>query len=50
MPEVQQMQAVLDVLKDQPGEVLFIADRQLVTFGEITRGSSMHLENLCLSA
>jgi len=35
MPEVQQMQAVLDLLKDQTGEVLFIADRQLVTFGEI---------------
>jgi hypothetical protein len=35
MPEVQQMQAVLDLLKDQPGKALFIADRQLVTFGEI---------------
>jgi len=36
MPEVQQMQAVLDLLKDQPGDVLFISDRQLITFGELT--------------
>ena len=36
MPEVQQMQAVLDLLKDEPGDVLFISDRQLVTFGELT--------------
>ena len=36
MPEVQQMQTVLDLLQDQPGDVLFISDRQLITFGELT--------------
>jgi len=35
MGDVQQIQVVLDALRDRPGEILFISDRQLVTFGEL---------------
>lgn len=33
--EVARMQAALDLLKDEPGEVLFISERQLLSFNEI---------------
>lgn len=33
--DLQQLQQALDLFQDQPGEVLFISERQLVTFGEI---------------
>ena len=33
--EAAQMQAALDLLKDQPGEILFISERQLLSFNEI---------------
>jgi hypothetical protein len=33
--EAAQMQAALDLMKDQPGDVLFISERQLLSFNEI---------------
>jgi len=33
--ELARMQAALDLLKDQPGEILFISERQLLSFDEI---------------
>ncbi len=33
--EVSRMQAALDLLENQPGEVLFISERQLLSFNEI---------------
>ncbi|MFZ3070185.1 MAG: hypothetical protein WA110_03570 [Anaerolineaceae bacterium] len=34
-PDLQRLQQALDLLQDQPGEVLFISERQLVTFDEL---------------
>ena len=33
--ELTRMQAALDLLKDQPGEILFISERQLLSFHEL---------------
>jgi len=36
LKDVEEMQTTLNALQHQPGEVLFISERQLVTFGDIT--------------
>ncbi len=34
--ELRQMQQAIDALKEEPGEILFISERQLLTFGDIS--------------
>jgi len=35
LKDVEEMQTTLNALQDQPGEVLFISERQMVTFGNL---------------